>query len=550
MKTYKDFLHRLPGTGVPIDGDQWIDLIRWLKATRVDNTQLYAYFFADTHGEKFAHVFDGPFWRRDIEIIRASLEKFCSTSQLPLPDYVETPLTPSHFCVVNQGVLIPLCGVEGALPQRDFDPFSEPQVSRRRETKIPSRLGLVSLGRRPGRAFTLLEMVVSLLFFGILMTFMLNWVLTLGNIGNAVSVGNYSSQSSVQLKTQLGEDLTGAVVCQPNGLGVPYYTFSSTEVGLFEPGGGEDNLVLWQYANNEIERATITPSATCVFDTSDPKWQIVASGVQSAQFVPAFRGSSASAPAESMPNCTGAPETPTAPENCWFDSVTLEATLSYTQGENTGSYTLNQAWSVSLSGSELGGASASESATVPESPSEVVAGSYVSGESTVSWNAPANGGSAITGFTLQYSSDGGQTWTTVPATIDQSPYTVTVLTDGSNYVFEVAATNSLGTGPWSGPSAPATPCTAPGGPGDVVAGTVESGQAPVSWVAPSDDGGSPIVGYRIRYSSDGGSTWTTISTANGAVGDAVTGLSDGTTYEFEVAAINGAGPGSFTQAGT
>jgi len=29
--------------------------------------------------------------------------------------------------------------------------------------------------------------------------------------------------------------------------------------------------------------------------------------------------------------------------------------------------------------------------------------------------------------------------------------------------------------------------------------------------------------------------------SNGAVGDAVTGLSDGTTYEFEVAAINGAG---------
>ena len=44
--TYKDFRHLLPSTGVPIDGDQWIDLIRNLKATRVDPAQHYAYFFS------------------------------------------------------------------------------------------------------------------------------------------------------------------------------------------------------------------------------------------------------------------------------------------------------------------------------------------------------------------------------------------------------------------------------------------------------------------------------------------------------------------------
>ncbi len=63
------------------------------------------------------------------------------------------------------------------------------------------------------------------------------------------------------------------------------------------------------------------------------------------------------------------------------------------------------------------------------------------------------------------------------------------------------------------------------------------GQAVVSWLAP--DAADPIVNYGLRYSADGGSTWTEvpISPASTATTKTITGLSNGSTYLFQVRAI-------------
>ncbi|MEV4119810.1 fibronectin type III domain-containing protein [Micromonospora sp. NPDC049645] len=74
---------------------------------------------------------------------------------------------------------------------------------------------------------------------------------------------------------------------------------------------------------------------------------------------------------------------------------------------------------------------------------------------TVSWTAPANGGSPITGYTV----------TPYLGTVAQTPRVfsdpattqiVTGLTAGATYTFRVAATNAAGTGPQSTPSASVT----------------------------------------------------------------------------------------------
>ena len=65
------------------------------------------------------------------------------------------------------------------------------------------------------------------------------------------------------------------------------------------------------------------------------------------------------------------------------------------------------------------------------------------------------------------------------------------------------------------------------------------------WTTPSRDGGSAITRYESRYREEGGSYggWTTVSGGARATSITVTGLDNGTTYEFQVRARNDIGPG-------
>jgi len=64
----------------------------------------------------------------------------------------------------------------------------------------------------------------------------------------------------------------------------------------------------------------------------------------------------------------------------------------------------------------------------------------------------------------------------------------------------------------------------------------------VSWVAPTDDGGSDIVDYVVEYTSSGASSWTTFDDGTGTSTSAVVdGLTNGTQYQFRVSAKNGVG---------
>ena len=70
-----------------------------------------------------------------------------------------------------------------------------------------------------------------------------------------------------------------------------------------------------------------------------------------------------------------------------------------------------------------------------------------SGGVTLNWAAPAsNGGSAITDYFVEYSSNGGTTWNTFThAASTATTQTVTSLTPGTTYTFRVSAVNAVGT---------------------------------------------------------------------------------------------------------
>ncbi len=154
------------------------------------------------------------------------------------------------------------------------------------------------------------------------------------------------------------------------------------------------------------------------------------------------------------------------------------------------------------------------------------------GQAIVTWTAPPDGGSPITGYQVT-SSPGGLT-ASVTGSPPSTTATVSGLVDGTSYTFTVTATNSVGTGVVSIPSVSVTPLSVPGAPTNVVA-TAGTGQATVTWTAPPT-GGSAITRYTVTASPSGAMVTTT-----GATSAVMTGLSEGTTYTFTVFATNAQG---------
>jgi hypothetical protein len=193
---------------------------------------------------------------------------------------------------------------------------------------------------------------------------------------------------------------------------------------------------------------------------------------------------------------------------------------------------------VAGSGVQSAASSAVTPRTVPDAPASVTA-SGGSDQATVSWAPAFDGGSAITGYDVTRYVGGVLQGTTAVGVVTQA--TVTGLTNGTTYTFTVAAKNAAGTGSVSAVSNAVTPRTVPGAPGNVSA-TAVTGQATISWTAPTSDGGAAISGYTVTsYVSGAAQSTTTVGVVTQTT---VTGLTNGTAYTFRVAAMNAAGLGA------
>ena len=179
------------------------------------------------------------------------------------------------------------------------------------------------------------------------------------------------------------------------------------------------------------------------------------------------------------------------------------------------------------------GAVSATPSRVPDSPFSVMVSSGNSA-ATVSWAAPgSSGGSALTGY-LVTASPGGATCSTSGATF----CTVTGLTNGVAYSFTVVAINANGSSAPSATSDVVTPADVPGVPLGV--GVVSNPQAAVvTWSAPLDDGGSPILGYTATASLNGADIAS--CTSPDVLTCTIEGLTNGLTYSIRVTASNSVG---------
>ena len=160
------------------------------------------------------------------------------------------------------------------------------------------------------------------------------------------------------------------------------------------------------------------------------------------------------------------------------------------------------------------------------------------------WVAPLdNGGEPITGYRIERSTD-DMTFTLVDTVTDTS-FLDTGLTSGTEYFYLVAAVNSIDRGSFTA-SIPFTAPTSftPGLPTSLAATASSSSAIDLAWVAPTDNGGETITGYRIERSTDD-MTFTLLDTVT-TLTYADTGLDASTEYFYIVAAVNSEGRGSFT----
>ena len=147
-------------------------------------------------------------------------------------------------------------------------------------------------------------------------------------------------------------------------------------------------------------------------------------------------------------------------------------------------------------------------------------------------------------------------WTRVPrshggtTSFTLGPPTNT-LVNGTTYTYLVRANNAIGIGARA-QAAPATPGRAPGAPARALVDAGD-GEVTIRVDMPAENNGSPVVGYQVRKSADGGpfDAWESLGTTvrpprtpSAQSGAKVTGLTNGVTYTFEVRAVNGFGPGS------
>jgi hypothetical protein len=156
----------------------------------------------------------------------------------------------------------------------------------------------------------------------------------------------------------------------------------------------------------------------------------------------------------------------------------------------------------------------------------------------VSWTPPADdGGRPVTGYLVTGRPTGS---CTVPAT--ETRCELADLPAAPDYTFTVRAVNEGGAGE---PSRPETdPVAVYSVPGRPVALSAAPGdrQVLLTWTAPLNDGNTPITEYRVEYRTPGAEEWTVVARPPSVDTTAVvTGLVNGTQYEFSVLAVNAVG---------
>lgn len=192
-----------------------------------------------------------------------------------------------------------------------------------------------------------------------------------------------------------------------------------------------------------------------------------------------------------------------------------------------------------------GPASAEVSVILGDVPGSVTTVVLSSGNATVwlNWSAPVHtGGTPISGYQVYRSTAPGME--TFLRNVQQPSDVDTGLTNGVTYYYRICAVNGAGAGPLSNELS-ATPMVVPEAPTLFQASRGDQ-NVTLTWSAPCNIGGSPILGYRIYRGTTSGTMFFIHLTNSSARSFVDTGLTNGLTYYYRISAVNVKGEGSLS----
>lgn len=180
--------------------------------------------------------------------------------------------------------------------------------------------------------------------------------------------------------------------------------------------------------------------------------------------------------------------------------------------------------------------------TAPNIPTSLSSSSVTSSSLTLSWLLPSsNGGSAITDYKVEVSSNCSTYKAVRRAASVNLGFKVTGLSAGTKYCFRVSSRNGIG---YSAPTKAIEVLTRGYSPSAPTSLSVKAAKTSVvlGWKAAAVTGGSPVRNYLVEYSKNDGVTWLKVvkpvSTSRSLV---ASGLKSKTTYLFRVTAVNDVG---------
>lgn len=192
-----------------------------------------------------------------------------------------------------------------------------------------------------------------------------------------------------------------------------------------------------------------------------------------------------------------------------------------------------------------GSASSPSSSVTPAGPPDTPAAprgdGSTGGQINLRWTAPAVNGSAITGYSVRRGLNSWGPFTEVTSGLCGRPTTGsstattctdTVASDGPFY-YTVTALSSAGASPASASSGGISPLPNASAP-DITGITPGNGSLSVAFTYSGS-------ASNLRYSTDGGSTWTTRSPASTSSPLSITGLTNGTTYWITLRMVTSTG---------